>query len=131
MSKIGKVFKTHLYTRWGERKPIGKRQTDSRDVILEEAYIHIPQDVARTLGIYMSNQPKANTKYEAFDEHGRFIATLKAQGNSAGGNVHAKQFSGSGNLKALAPWVKDCGIADGDILEVEFISENSMRITKK
>ena len=130
MPNRGDRFETHLYARWGERRPIGKRETASRDVILEEAYIHIPQQAARAYGIYMSNRADANTDYDAYDEAGNFIATLKAQGNIAGGNVYAKQFSGSGNLKALAPWIGHYNITDDDTLEVEFLSPTSIRITK-
>ena len=126
MPKQGDSFRTNTYQKWGEYP---KRESYSRDVMLGEAYIVIPKQYAELFNIYMSNAG-VNTEYEAYDCQGDFICVLKAQGNSFAGDVYAKQFAGSGNLTALNSWISTYSVADSDTIEVEFLSSNSLRLTK-
>lgn len=128
MPKAGDRFRTNTYQKWGEYSP--KRFSYSRSTELNEAYIVIPKFYAELFSIYMSNKIGANTDYDAYDDEGQFIYVLKAQGCSTKGDVYAKQFSGSGNLTALQNWIANKGITDADTIEVEFLSSNSLKITK-
>jgi hypothetical protein len=133
MPEAGDKFDTHVYSKWGEPKPTGKRETDSRNTILNDMYITIPQKSAKNFDIFMSNEIGANTEYEAFDEQGKKIATLKAQGCVKKGAVYAKQFSGTGkdNLTSLTPWAESNNIKDKDKIEVRFDSPTTLTLRKK
>jgi hypothetical protein len=97
--------------------------------VLKEAYLAISIDDAKRFDIYMSNVRGANTDYDAYDHNGEFICVLKAQGHS-GNFTYAKQFAGSGNLKALADWISDNNVSDADTIEIEFLSPNSLKLAK-
>lgn len=131
MPKKGDKFTSHSYQRWGEPEPVGKRSSESRNTVLKESYLHIPQSAAKKYGIFNSNKAGAQTNYDAYDKDGNKIATLKAQGDTKSGEVYAKQFSGSGNLKAMFPWLSKNKITDDDELEIEFLSEHSIKVEKK
>ena len=131
MPQAGDSFQTNTYQKWGERKPLGKRETDSRDEIQNESYIKVPQKAARDFCIFMSNQSGANTQYEAYDDNGNLICTLTAQGNVSKGAKYAKQLSGSGDLKSLTPWIRLNNITDSDTIEVEFTSPTDLILRKK
>ncbi|GHU75176.1 hypothetical protein FACS1894188_05450 [Clostridia bacterium] len=120
-------FVGHLYMDWGTRRP--KRYTDSRAEIPDEAYISIPQADARRLDIFMSNHPTANTEYDAFDENGNFICTLKAQGNVTRGAVYAKQFAPAGNLKGLATFIEVNDLFDDVEINVDVVAYNELVLT--
>lgn len=128
MPNTGDRFITNTYQYWGTYDP--KRLSTSRVTELDEAYIVIPKYVAEQFSIYMSNKIGANTSYEAYDDQGNFICTLKAQGCSTKGDVFAKQFAGKGNLKALSSWILINKITDADTIEVEFLSPYSLKLTK-
>jgi len=126
MPNAGDMFRTNTYQKWGEYP---KRESYSRDVMPGEAYIVIPKRYAESYDIYMSNA-RMNTDYDAYDSHGAFICTLKAQGNSSAGDVYAKQFAGKGDLTALNSWISVNSVTDNDTIEVEFLSSTSLKLTK-
>jgi len=128
MPKTGDRFDSYTYQNWGEYSP--KRDSESRTEMLSEAYLAIPQKYAKKYDIYMSNKKGANTDYDAYDQNGNYICVLKAQGNVGKGHVYAKQFSGSGNLKALEKWIKMYNISDSDTIEIKFLSSSELKLTK-
>ena len=128
MPKAGDKFQTNTYQHWGEYNP--KRSSPSRLPEQDETYIVIPKQFAQQFDIRMSNDPDANTDYTAYDDQGDLICTLKAQGCSTKGDVFAKQFAGKGDLSALRSWILKNNIADTDNIEVEFLSTNSLKLSK-
>ena len=127
MPKAGDKFKTNTYQNWGEYNP--KRVSPSRPRRLNETYIVIPRYYAEMFGIYMKNKIGAVIEYDAYDQTGQFICTLKAQGNQYAGDIFAKQFAGRRNLTALVDWIDTYGVTDNDVIEVEFLTPNSLRLT--
>jgi hypothetical protein len=128
MPRAGDRFITHTYQKWGQYDP--KRISHSRNEIPNETYLVVPADIARQFDIYMSNMAGANTEYDAYDQNKRFICTLKAQGNSKGGQIYAKNISGSGNLKALSEWINSYDITDNDRIEIVFLSSTELMLIK-
>lgn len=129
MPKIGDNYTVSLketYIKWGEY-----RYTDSREKIINEVYLPIPADKAREYNIYNSNKVGANTEYNVITADGFIInGKLKAQGSISAGDVHAKNLSGSGNLKLLGPWMTHINAKVGDNIKIEWISETTIKLTK-
>lgn len=126
MANIGS-FVGRLYTDWGTRRP--KRNTESRPEISDEAYISIPQADARRLSIYMSNQIGAITEYEWVSADGVYRGILKAQGNVGAGNVYAKQFAVSGDLKGLKRFIEENDLFDDIEIRVDIVEPYSLILT--
>jgi len=78
----------------------------------------------------MSNKKGANTSYHAYDDQRRPICILKAEGCSTKGGIYAKQFAGKENLQALVSWILAENVTDSDTIEVEFLSSNSLKLSK-
>ena len=58
------------------------------------------------------------------------IIKLKAQGSSTAGSEYAKNLSGSGNLRLLAPWMNHIEAKVGDKIKIEWISSTKIKLTK-
>lgn len=115
---------THL--EWGTH-----RYTSSRDKIYGEGYIPIPSHVAHRLNIFNSNYHAEGlglNLYNCISSDGFFEGTLKAGGCSRAGDIHAKQFHGSGNLKALGAWFARCNAQIGDQVKVTWTSPTDLII---
>jgi len=126
MANLG-YFVGRLYMGWGTRSP--KRRTESRPEIDDEAYISIPRADAQRLSIYMSNHPGVETDYEWTSSDGAHRGILKAQGNVCAGDVYAKQFAVSGNLKGLKNFIEDNGLSDDSIIQIDIVEPNKLVIT--
>ena len=126
MADLGR-FVGRLYTDWGTRSP--KRRTESRPEIDDEAYISIPQADSRRLNIYMSNQAGVETDYEWTSSDGAYSGIMKAQGNVRAGDVYAKQFAVSGNLKGLKSFIEDNGLSDDSEIQVDIVEQHKLVLT--
>lgn len=129
MPEIGNSYIVTLketYIMWGEY-----RHTDSRERIINEMYLPIPADKAREFNIYNSNRTGANTEYDVITSDNFLInGKLKAQGSSTAGSEYAKNLSGSGNLRLLAPWMNHIEAKVGDKIKIEWISSTKIKLTK-
>ncbi|ODG91516.1 hypothetical protein BED47_07645 [Gottfriedia luciferensis] len=128
MPKTGDSFITTLkkaHLEWGNH-----RYTNSRGIIYGEGYLHIPSQVANSIGILNSNSGTTNT-YNCNSADG-FLknVTLKASGSSKAGAVFAKQFQGSGNLKLLGDWFFHVNAEEGDQIRVTWLSPTDIEIEK-
>lgn len=129
MPNTGDTFTTVLkkaHLEWGTY-----RHTSTRGLVYGEAYLQIPADVARNLLIYNNNQTGANTDYfcvsrDDFLENVR----LKASGCSTAGDVYAKQFHGSGNLKVLGDWFHYIDASIGDRIKITWTSPIDIEVEK-
>lgn len=121
---ITKLKKAHL--EWGSH-----RHTSTRGRINGEAYLQIPLKEARRLEIYNSNKSGALTEYNCNSVDG-FLENvlLKASGCSKGGDIHAKQFQGSGALRLLGAWFVAVGAKPGDRVRITWISSSDIEIAK-
>lgn len=126
MADLGR-FIGRLYTDWGTHRP--KRRTESRPEIDDEAYISIPLADARRLRIYMSNQAGAVTDFEWSSADGAYGGILKAQGNVRAGDVYAKQFAVSGNLKGLRSFIENNGLSDDSEIQVDIVEPHTLVLT--
>lgn len=127
MPKINDTYKITLkpsHLGWGHY-----RHTNSRRKRKGEAYVHIPRNKAIKYNIYNSNNSKANVIYKCNSSDG-FLKNvdIRASGSSKKGNVYAKQFQGSGNLKLFGFWFKHIKACVGDIVVVKFTSSTSFTI---
>jgi hypothetical protein len=129
MPKAGDHFIVELkpsHVDWGNY-----RYTDTREPIDGEGYIPIPLPKARSLGIYNSNYLHIGLGYNLFNctsADGYFSGVLKAAGSRKAGDIYAKQFEGSGDLKALGRWFRRCGAKVGDHVKVHWISSTDIII---
>lgn len=129
MPNIGDSFITILkkaHLEWGIH-----RYTSSRGLIYGEGYLQIPANIARQLQIFNSNQLGAITNYTCSSVDG-FLqdVILKASGCSSAGNIYAKQFQGSGNLKVLGDWFSHIDAIIGDRIKITWINNISIEIEK-
>lgn len=116
--------KAHL--EWGSH-----RHTTSRGVVYGEGYLQIPSTEATRLKIYNSNNKAAIIEYNCNSRDGFLVdVKLKASGCSNGGDVYAKQFQGSGNLKVLGDWFKAVDAQVGDQIQINWTSPVDIVIAK-
>ena len=116
--------KAHI--EWGTH-----RHTSTRDLTYGEGYIQISSKVATSLDIYMSNKVDANTEYTCNSSDGTLKnVILKASGSQGENLEYAKQFQGSGNLKALGDWYHAINAQVGDKIEVLFTSPTEIILSK-
>jgi hypothetical protein len=107
------------------------RHTNTRRIIPGEAYIHIPANIARSFGLYNSNNHQTGLGYNVFNcvsTDGFFSGELKSAGNYRKGAVYAKQFQGKGDLKALGRWFTHINAQVGDHVEVTWTSPTDITI---
>lgn len=133
MAKYGDTFtivlkQTHL--EWGTH-----RYTDSRDRIYGEGYIPIPINYAVSFELYNSNETNGRdilgkNIFNCKSKDNLFVGKLKSQGCSTAGDVYAKQFSATGNLKAIGAWYATIGATIGDKIKITFISSIDVVIEK-
>lgn len=134
MANIGDSFITTLreaHLGWGEL-----RYTNTREIIYNEGYLQIPARIARRLNIYNSNQNNGNDEYGInlfyCNSSDGFLdnVTLKAAGCSNAGDVYAKQFQGSGDLKLLGRWFNNINAQVGDRIQITWTDTNSIFIER-
>ena len=129
MPRAGDYFIVELkrsHIDWGNH-----RYTDTRDPIDGEGYIPIPVNYARRFGIYNSNHSNTGLGYNLFNcisSDGYFEGVLKAAGSKEAGDIYAKQFEGSGDLKALGRWFSEYGARVGDQVKVQWVSPTDIII---
>lgn len=128
MPKAGDFFITTLkkaHLEWGTH-----RHTSSRGIIYGEGYIQISRDVAKSIGIYNSNKGGVHT-FNCNSTDG-FLSnvTLKASGSMTAGDVYAKQFQGSGNLRLIGDWFHHVNARIGDRVKVTWKSPTDIEIEK-
>lgn len=112
---------------WGTHRVAG----GSRPVIQGEGYLQIPKTEAIRLNIFNSNHANANTEYTCSTSDGFLSnATLKASGSTQAGDIYAKQFAGSGNLKLLGNWFTHLNAQVGDRVEILWTSSTNILLTK-
>lgn len=121
---ITTLRKAHL--EWGSH-----RHTTSRGTVYGEGYLQIPIAKARLLNITNSNLNGGNIGYVCNSSDG-FLnnVELKAAGSMASGNIYAKQFHGSGNLKVLGDWFSHVNAQIGDKVEIKWTSPTQIILTK-
>ena len=129
MPKKGDEFTVTLkkaHIEWGTH-----RHTRTRDLIYGEGYIQIPSNIATSLDIYMSNKTCANTEYTCSSSDGTLKnVILKASGSQGQNLEYAKQFQGSGNLKALGDWYHAINAQIGDEIKISFTSPTDIVLSK-
>lgn len=126
MPKAGDTFTVIIkpsHLGWGTY-----RYTNTRDPIYGEGYIKIPRQYAKRFDIFNDNHPTANPRYDCIAINGCFSGVLLAQGCSQAGDIYAKQFAESGNLKGLGNWYRSVGAQVGGKVRVTFTSANSLQI---
>ncbi len=120
--------------------PFGNAQLDwgnyrngtSRSKENGEAYIPIPSEFAQKFKIYNGNHTNnlnilGQNLFNAYDaDTSQFIDHFKAQGSSSAGSEYAKQFSISGNLKALGLWLSKKGAHNGSVATITWISSTDI-----
>lgn len=104
------------------------RYTNTRDHIYGEGYIKIPRQYAKEFGIFNDNHPTANPRYYCTAVNGHFSGVLLAQGCSQAGDIYAKQFAESGNLKGIGDWYRSVGAQVGRQVKVTFTSADRLQI---
>ena len=108
---------------WGEY-----RNPTNREPIPGESYVKIPSQYARKYGI------KRGDVFMAQFANGHPSMPIKASGNGLyeNGVQYAKQFEGIGRgaCKAFTPWYRSCNVSAGDLIKVEFLSENEVLFVK-
>lgn len=97
------------------------RHTDTRPLIYGEGYIPIPREYARAFELTVG------LCFTAVFADGFSSFRVKAAGNAYAGDPYAKQFQGSGDLKAFGSWFQAVNAQSGDRVEVLFIDENTVR----
>ncbi|NFG28491.1 hypothetical protein FC777_15545 [Clostridium botulinum] len=114
------------HLQWGTH-----RYTGSRGLIYGEGYLPIPAHVARSFNLYNSNFQSTGLGFNEFNcisADGSFSGVLKSAGCSTKGDIHAKNFQGSGNLKALGNWFANINAQVGDHVEVTWTSPTDIII---
>jgi len=111
------------------------RFTNSREPISGEGYIPIPLNEARRLGLFNGNGTNhvdiwGGNLFECESVDGYFHGILRAQGARSSGDIYAKQFAGSGDLKALGRWYTQIDAKPGDRIRVYWISKVKIQIEK-
>ncbi|MMZ55267.1 hypothetical protein D1872_171130 [compost metagenome] len=129
MPTAGDNFITTLkraHLEWGTH-----RYTSSRGTIYGEGYLQIPRHEAVRIQIYNSNHPSARYTFKCNSVDG-FLqnVTLKASGSSESGDVYAKQFQGSGDLKLIGDWFNHVGAQIGDRVRISWTSPTDIEIEK-
>ncbi|MGE5403331.1 MAG: hypothetical protein ACM3PP_00125 [Candidatus Saccharibacteria bacterium] len=105
---------------WGELGP--SREDHNRSEL--EAYIPISKNVAERLLIYKQ------VDYNGRSSDGFLNCTVRATGSRSAGDPFAKQFQTKGDLREMGRWLKGhCGAVPGDIVRVEFTSQNDVVFT--
>jgi len=121
---ITTLKKAHL--EWGTH-----RHTSSRGIRYGEGYLQIPMNVAKSIGIYNSNQPEATFIFNCTSVDGYLNnVSLKASGSSSAGDIHAKQFQGSGDLKLIGDWFNHVNAQIGDKVKITWTSPVDIVIEK-
>lgn len=125
MPKRGDTFVIELkraHLEWGSY-----RHTNTREIIYGEGYIQIPRKHAIQFGIYNNNYPYANPNYVCSTNDG-FLKNAKviATGSTVKGDMYAKQFQGSGNLKLFGNWFEYVSAQQGDQVKVTWLSEDEI-----
>ena len=107
------------------------RGTGTRTIIQGEAYLQIPKAEATRLNIYNSNQTNANTEYTCSTSD-NFLTheILKASGSTQAGDIYAKQFAGSDDLKLLGTWFAHINAQVGDRIDILWTSPTNILLTK-
>jgi hypothetical protein len=128
MPNTGNTFITTLkkaHLEWGSH-----RHTYSRGTVYGEGYLQIPASIARNLNITNSNS--TNNNIYICNSSDRFLTKvqLKSTGCNYKGNIFAKQFHGSGNLKLLGNWFSHVNAQIGDRVQIDFISPTEIFLTK-
>ena len=126
MPKAGDTFIVTIepsHLGWGTH-----RYTDTREPIYGEGYIKIPRYYAKKYGIFNDNNSDANPRYHCSAINGCFSGVLLAQGCSKAGDIYAKQFAESGNLKGIGNWYRSVGAQVGRQVRVTFTASNSLEI---
>ena len=122
------VLAAHL--NWGTH-----RYTNSRGLVYGEGYIKIPRRYAESYDIYNSNHSHGDILginiFNCLSTDG-FLnnITIKATGSSYSGDIYAKQFQGNGNLQTIGDWYRHVNANIGDIIEVTWVSNTDIIITK-
>ena len=115
-SFIVELKKSHLH--WGTH-----RYTGTRADISGEAYVPIPKQYAESFSIYVGSC------YRAVFADGFETFTAKAAGSQIAGGLYAKQFQGSGDLKAFGRWYSAVHAEEGDRVRVVFLDQQSIEFT--
>lgn len=126
MPQIGDTFIVTIrpsHLGWGTY-----RHTDTREPIYGEGYIKIPRKYAKKFGIFNANHPTADPRYYCSAVNGNYSGILLAQGCSKAGDIYAKQFAESGNLKGIGGWYRSVEAQVGRQVKVTFTSANSLQI---
>lgn len=111
-----------------------KRYTASRDIRYGEGYLSIPRTYAELFSLYNSNHTKGRdilgkNIFHCISSDGLLDCELKSQGCVSAGDKYAKQFAGSGNLRALGDWYSKINAKDGDKIKVYFSSPTDIELT--
>lgn len=127
-SYIITLSKSHL--EWGTH-----RYTSSRGKVYGEGYIPIPARIARNFDLLNNNGTNKQAVlgkniFNCASSDGLFHTTLRSQGCSKHGNIHAKQFSGNKNLKAIGSWYSQLNAQVGDQVRVTFTSPTDIVIER-
>lgn len=109
------IYLKQSHLDWGRH-----RYTHTRDRIAGEGYVPIPKRYATAYGINIG------TCYMATFADGFPPFTARAAGNSARGELAAKQFQGDGDLKAFGRWFAHCGAETDDAVVVTFTSPQTV-----
>lgn len=124
--------KSHL--KWGEY-----RYTNSRGIRCGEGYIPIPARYARAFHLLNKKGTKKTVNcsdvfglnlFNCTSADGLYSGVLRAQGNSKKGKIHAKQFAGNKDLKALGDWFRAIDADVGDEISVSWTSPTDVVIEK-
>lgn len=123
-SFITTLKKAHL--NWGTL-----RYNGTRGMMYGEGYLQIPRSVAKRIGIYNSNHPGGAYLYNCNSKDGYLTnVTLMASGSSQAGDIYAKQFQGSGNLRLIGSWFSHVQATVGDRVRVTWTSPTDIVIEK-
>lgn len=130
MARAGDSFTVILkeaHLDWGEY-----RNLTNREPVSGEGYIPIPKEMAKSFGIYNSNNCDTGLGYNLFMAYSvdGFLnnVMLLAQGSSTAGDIYAKQFSVQDNLKRIGQWYSHMGAGVGDRVVVTFISPTEIEL---
>lgn len=128
MPQVGDSFKITLkkaHLEWGSY-----RHTNSRGIVYGEGYLKIPAKYARKFNITNSNSSNNNVYICNSGDGFLNETTVIASGSIRRGEIYAKQFQGSGDLKLLGGWYRHINAQIGDQVKIEFTSPTEILITK-
>lgn len=129
MPEVGNTYITTLkraHLEWGSY-----RHTSSRGIVYGEGYLQIPANVSRRFGIYNSNHSGTACYYNCNSVEGYLRnVTFIAAGSSRAGDIHAKQFHGSGNLQLIGDWFNHVHAVIGDRVRITWTSPTDIEIEK-